>query len=47
METEAWVMVMSKSILKMAGQGVGEWIRWAVMNGGGACSQIYWTGHRN
>lgn len=35
METEAWVMVMSKSILKMAGQGVGEWIRWAVMNRGG------------
>lgn len=40
METEAWVMVMSKSILNMVGQGVEEWIRWAIMNRGALFSDL-------
>lgn len=32
METEARGMVMSKSILNVVGQGVGEWNRWALFS---------------
>lgn len=30
METEDWVMLLSKSILNMVAQEVGEWNRWAI-----------------
>ena len=30
METEGWVMLMSKSILNMVGQEVGQWNRWPI-----------------
>lgn len=49
METEGWVMLMSKGILNMVGQEVGQWNRWAISEIGEALFSEFTgqVGHRN